>query len=192
MICTYRCIIENVCCSGVELPSGEEDSSVPAVVSVRNHYRQQGQAGLPLIRKHGAISSSTPRKKPLEPHSRKGDSKGLAPESRTGMRKVQDPAVEEGALQSTVLSALTPQQQKQQQQQQQQQQQRADGVSGADSAAEIALAAVDAIVSDDVVIEDKFVSSAAKNTALALGDNVRGYGSEEVRAAYRLYPLSSL
>ena len=43
-------------------------------------------------------------------------------------------------------------------------------------------AEAEAIVSADLVVDDSFVCSAAKNTAVALGDEVRGYGSEEVRA----------
>lgn len=58
----------------------------------------------------------------------------------------------------------------------------ADVNSGGGGGGPSAAAEAEAVVSADLVVDDSFVCSAAKNTAVALGDDVRGYGSEEVRA----------
>ena len=169
--------MNNAFCAGLGVANDDLESP-EQVISVRSCYRGRVYAN--------AQSASALRAPSRGLHSARAGRllKGLSPSRggasvvSVGLHNISDRAVAGETLQTAVLLDSAAQQQQQQQQQQPVGAEIHDGC----STAAMALSAVDAIVLDDVVIDDKFVSPAVKNTAVALGDDVRGYGSDAVRA----------
>lgn len=142
------------------------------------HRRRAQQAGVTdgdTGPPSGAPASAALPSKPVRAHSRAGGSgRGVA---HAGPRP---PGGRRGA-EKALLSPLAPASAAQQQEA------HSSGVSGCGPAT---AAEADAMLSG-VVVDDTCVCSAAKNTAVALGDDVRGYGSEEVRALSILSVLAA-